>query len=249
VALAQDLVPLTLRAAADTHPPLSFWLTHFWEQWAGASAFSLRLLSVYLGVLTVAILYRVGRHTGGPALGLLAALVLAPSRPHIWWSQEVRDYTQAGFFALCALWFTLRLLAPPRAPGSRWRLWAGYLAATLAAIFTHHLALLVVLANNLLALAVLAPRYWRRGPSAWRPLLYWVLAQLAVAALFAPWLVFHLSRAITRAALPLPAFETFLRLSATLYTVGVTYNIEAQAVPVAALLLVAGAGALWAIRG
>jgi hypothetical protein len=241
-----DLAAIVQRAAADTHPPLSYWLLHGWGLAAGQSAFAGRLLSVFGGVLTVALLARVGRHVGGARLGLLAALSLALARFHIAWSQELRDYTLAGLLGLAMVWFTLRLFAEGRE--ARGRLWAGYVLATLAGAYTHHLVFLIVLANNVLAAACLARR-WRRTGWPGRALAQWALAQLAVLALFAPWLALHLSRAITRTALPLPGFADYLQLAGATFTLGVTQNLEAYAGPAAALLLLAGGGAAWALWG
>ncbi|MEJ2749255.1 MAG: glycosyltransferase family 39 protein, partial [Anaerolineae bacterium] len=50
--------------AHDVHPPLYFWLLHFWRLASGDSEFGLRLLSVLLGLLTVAAAYLLGKIVG-----------------------------------------------------------------------------------------------------------------------------------------------------------------------------------------
>ncbi len=78
-----DLSWIAWRTASDEHPPLHYWLMHFWNA-IGLDAFVGRFFSVIFGVLTVALLYRVGKQVGDKWLGVLAALLLALARFHIW---------------------------------------------------------------------------------------------------------------------------------------------------------------------
>ncbi len=269
----QSLAGIALRTAVDAHPPLHYWLMHFWIDWAGPSALAGRLLSAFFGLGMVALMYRVGRTAGGPRLGLLAALLLALARFHIWWSQDIKNYTLAGAFGLAAVWFTLRLFQPGPAP--RRRLWLAYVAATLLAVYSHYLAWLLFLANNVFALVCLVTLWLRApalaasggGPSAVSAAAHslahtqvslhgarsrfwgWVLAQLGVLALFAPWLALHLNRATTWEAAPPVALGFFVRLAATLFTLGATLNIEQRTLAVILLLLPALLGAAWALAG
>src|SRR5512136_184746 len=68
----KDLGWIALRTAADEHPPLHYWMLHFWNGVAGTDALAGRFLSVWFGVLTVAIVYRLGRRIGGGGVGVLA---------------------------------------------------------------------------------------------------------------------------------------------------------------------------------
>ncbi len=115
----KDLGWIALRTAADEHPPLHYWMLHFWNVLAGTDAAAGRFLSVAFGVLTVAIVYRLGKRVGGGGVGVLAALLLALARFHIWWSQDIKNYTPSILFAFAALWFALDLLrnAPLRQRG------------------------------------------------------------------------------------------------------------------------------------
>ncbi|MBI4787878.1 MAG: glycosyltransferase family 39 protein [Chloroflexi bacterium] len=107
----KDLAWIALRTAADEHPPLHYWLLHFWNAVAGTEVFAGRFLSVAFGVLTVALIFRIGKRVGGGWIGVLAALFLALARFHIWWSQDIKNYTPSIFFAFAALWFALDLIA------------------------------------------------------------------------------------------------------------------------------------------
>lgn len=74
-AARRSLAEIARWTAADVHPPLYFWMLHFWRWGSGDSEFGLRLFSAAIGVLTVAATYRLGRAVGGSKAGLLAAML------------------------------------------------------------------------------------------------------------------------------------------------------------------------------
>jgi len=105
------LRPLAQVATApelDIQPPVYYWLLHGWDRLLGVTigqpaallAFANRLLSVFAGVIGVALLYALGRRTTGSLAGLLAAGVGACSPFWLAESQETRMYTTG--FALLA---------------------------------------------------------------------------------------------------------------------------------------------------
>src|SRR5512143_2154519 len=137
----KDLAWIALRTAADEHPPLHYWMLHFWNMLAGTEAFAGRFLSVAFGVLTVALLYRIGKRVGGAGLGVLAALFLAVARFHIWWSQDIKNYTPSILFAFAAVWFALHLLKTSEAyESSEVSSILAYAFFAALALWTHYLA-------------------------------------------------------------------------------------------------------------
>ena len=240
----QGLAAIALRTAADEHPPLHYWMLHYWNFVAGTNAFAGRFVSVAFGVLTIALMYRLGKRVGGARLGILAAFFLALARFHIWWSQDIKNYTPSIFFAFAAVWCGLEIIErvgiensrfkpqnskpPPRRLNFELRtlnyelLYA--LCAALA-LWTHYLAALVLLALNIYALIILAhsSSVVRRPSSVIRP---WLMANLLAAALFAPWLILYLQNAAAWTAAPAFDFTLFLKLVATVLPLGITTNIE-----------------------
>src|SRR5690606_8901696 len=109
----------------DVHPPLYFELLHLWRLLSGDGEAGLRLLSAFLGTLTLALTYTLGRRMargtlspGGAALaGTLAALFLAVSRFAIAWSQEIRMYALASLLAVLAVWAARRVWERESAAG------------------------------------------------------------------------------------------------------------------------------------
>ncbi len=124
-----------------------------------------------------------------------------------------------------------------------WPAWAGYVLSITLGLYSHYLAALVFLADNLFVLFLLV-REWRSGrnplPFLWR----WSLAQIAVLALFAPWMALYLQNAISFMAAPVFDFGVFLRLAATVFPLGVTTNIDNYALPAAGMTLLAALGGL-----
>lgn len=289
-----DLGWIALRTASDEHPPLHYWLIHVWNVVTGtdalglvptqAPAFAARFVSVFFGLLTVALLYRIGRKIGGNNLGLLAALLLTLARFHVWWSQDIKNYTLSGFFALASVWFVLLFvvdrtfrrttnpdhegtpLHAPRTPfwgpvrawsrgetGSRgFAVLTGYVLSITLALYSHYLAALIFLADNLFVLVLLL-REWlkERGegqPRVVAPTLQWIIAQGAVLALYAPWLALYWQNAATWSAAPAFDFGLFLRLAATVFALGVTTYIDNYFWVVLGFTLLAALSAAWVVR-
>jgi len=106
----QDLVALTRHTAGDIHPPLYYYLLHFWGQLAGWSEFSVAFLSLFFGVLLIALVYRVARAWFDSNVALIAALLVAASPYNLWYSQEVRMYTLGAVLGLASTYFFVRML-------------------------------------------------------------------------------------------------------------------------------------------
>jgi hypothetical protein len=181
--------------AVDIHPPLYYLLLHLWTKLFGPSPISVRLLSVLIGAAAVPLIYLVGRRLFGqqiptdpdrsrpigPAgreganVGLLAALLLAISPFHIYYSQEVRMYGLVTLLGLATLYFaSVRGTISVR--GNRWA-WVGYVVAATAALYTQYYAAFLILALNLVVLllwfrarrSVKAPTYPGPMPVLARP--------------------------------------------------------------------------------
>ena len=112
---------------ADFHPPLFYFLSHFWLQFGRSEAW-LRLLPVSFGVINIYVIYLLAKkiyltsnpspsqrpeqsenlgegNARGEVLGLLSAFILAINPFHVYYSQEFRMYS------LLALLGTLSMLA------------------------------------------------------------------------------------------------------------------------------------------
>ena len=249
----KDIAWIALRTAADEHQPLHYWMLHFWNFVAGTDAFAGRFLSLAFGVLTIALIYRIGKRVGSAWVGVLAAFLLATARFHIWWSQDIKNYTASIFFAFAAVWFGLNLILDFRFQISnsspRRSLFAicysllGYALCAALALWTHYLAALVLLALNLYALFIIvySSLALRRSSSVIRS---WIIANLLAAAFFAPWLYLYLQNAAVWTAAPAFDFALFLKLVATVLPLGVTTNIDNYAALTIAFTVIAILGCI-----
>ena len=162
--------PEILRAAAlDTHPPLYYWSLKAWADAFGSSELALRSLSAAWGVLAVVLTFLLGRRLFGTLAGTLAALLLAVSPLSVYYSQEVRMYSQVTALGLLSAYAYLER-----------RYWL-YALAGLATLYSQYLGAAMLIALNLHALL-----WW--GCQSRREWLYWLGANAAVALGFLPWL-------------------------------------------------------------
>ncbi len=240
-AARQDLVSSALWCASDVHPPLYFWMLHFWRLGSGDSEFGLRFLSVGCGVLAVAVLYRLGRALSDRPTGILAALLLATARFPLWWSQEMRMYILAALLATLSLWGLVRIWRRGRACD-----WALYVVSTIAALYTLYLSASVLVIENLFVLLLLRRQRDRR-----RFLLSWAAAQGTILLPFLPWLILAVQRMRTWSSTQPFEFDTFLRLYWTVLVTGVPVGVEAYLLQtgLVAIVFAAGLGAvLWSAR-
>ena len=94
----------------DFHPPLFYLVLHFWRSLGADTEFSLRLLPVAFGTLSIVVLYRLSTYLLGSETGLVTSFLLAISPYHIWFDQMLRPYTAAFFLTLLSLDALARLL-------------------------------------------------------------------------------------------------------------------------------------------
>lgn len=117
---------------ADFHPPLSYILMHFWIIFSKNEVW-LRLLSVVFGVATLYFTYLISKKLFNKKTGFMSAFLLAISPFHIYYSQEVRMYSEASFFAVLSMYFFYLWLTLEKFKYS-----FGYIMATTALIYTHY---------------------------------------------------------------------------------------------------------------
>ena len=92
----------------DNHHPLYAVLAHISRAVFGESAWSIRLPAMLFGVAAVPMLLRLGEQVASRREAIMAALLLAVSYHHVWFSQNARGYSAIAFFAIATLWALLR---------------------------------------------------------------------------------------------------------------------------------------------
>ena len=221
----KDLVGLTQHTAGDIHPPLYYYLLHFWIEAAGSSEFSAAFLSLIFGILLIAGCFRLGTDLYDRRVGLLAAFLVAVSPFNLWYSQEIRMYTLGAFLGLVSLYCLMKMVgltsrdgqgqpvsagAPSDGGGGAWKFFIGYVLFAAAGLYAlYYFAFLLIFENLFVFGWWVVARRARRHP----PLLLrrWVLAQVLVVVLYLPWLPVALRQALDP---PVPPWRGFTGLGA-----------------------------------
>jgi len=268
-----DLSELIRHTAGDIHPPLYYLLLHFWGQFAGWSEFSAAFLSLWFGVLLIALVYRVtrewtspldrtsppapllrgeGRKTSPPApllrgegrvIAIVAALLVAVSPYNIWYSQEVRMYTLGAALGLLSVYFLRRML---RNAQVLTRDFFAYALFTALGFYTLYYFVFLVAFEWLWVAARIWQTANRRLPTAYRLPFTFLLSQFAVVVLYLPWLPIAFRQATDP---PVPPWREFVGLPRmvleTLGALAFGQSVDANLFGFLALLVLVPMGALW----
>jgi len=182
---------ITSRTAHDIHPPFYYYLLHLWVLVFGSTEFSLRFLSAIFGVLSVPLIWAVGKRLLGENSGLLSAALVTISPLFLWYSQEARMYTLVTFLCLLSTYLLLRVVG---GGGGRVLLWAAYVVTNVVAVYTHFYAFFVLVFQLLFFLFWWV--LWSRGRvrQRWPTMVSLLLGQAAVVGAYLPWSGFVLQR-------------------------------------------------------
>jgi len=157
---------------------------HLSVHWLGESAWALRLPALLFGTASLPVLYILGRQITERRESLLAAVFLATSYHHVWFSQNARGYTGLALGALLASILFIRLLKTDKAsPGAV----AAYAATTALTNWIHMTAVFVPLAHGLVLLTLTTGRvHGARFGAARPPTLAILFAGLLTVVFYAP---------------------------------------------------------------
>lgn len=163
------------------HAPGYFITLNGWYRAVGPEPPALRAMSLLLGMLAVAMTYRLGRDLVGPRVGVYAAVVLATSAFYVHFLHEMRVYTLLVLLSVLTTWCYFRIVRAERAP---WWVWLGFAFGCAALPYMHYFATLPVV-----ALALYHLIFVRKDRRWWQ-----VVGVMALAALlFVPWLTVFLT--------------------------------------------------------
>jgi hypothetical protein len=199
VALAQrNLATITRNASHDIHPPLYYYMLHYWIKVAGTTERGVRALSALGGVALVVAVYTLARPFG-TTTGLLTAFLSAISPFAIYYSQETRMYIFLGLFGALSVLayegFAGGLLEDDGEKGKKTAILRAffYLLTAALLVYTHYIGFALLFSQNVAFLA-----RWLRGcprgndqgatSRGWSPLLYWGTTQCVILIIYLPWL-------------------------------------------------------------
>lgn len=198
--------------AADTMPPLYYFVLHYWMI-LGRDVWFLRLLSVLIGLGVILLLYSTVKLWFGQTAALWAALLAAISPLQIYHSQDIRMYAllvlgQMGYiYSFTRLWFGAER------GETHWVDWLGLVVSGLIALYSHNLAVFGLVVPNLFLII----------KGRWSFLFRIVVAQLVIGLGFLPWMLMlpgqleKISRAFwTPAPGPVEVIQAVIMLAATI---------------------------------
>lgn len=153
-----EIAPAVL---ADVHPPAYFWLLHIWLRLAGESEFSLRSLSTFFSLLSVALTFALGKRLYGSAAGLAAAAFVTLNTFSIYYAQEARMYALLAAVAAGSMWaFAGFVLHHRRATAHA----LAFALLNTLGLYTHYSYPLLMLAQGLLMLGWLGAHLLNKAP-------------------------------------------------------------------------------------
>jgi mannosyltransferase len=139
--------------AGEFNPPLFYWIEHLMLT-IGNNEVILRFIPALLGVLTIPLIYFVGKEFIDKNVGIIAAAACTFSPFLIYYSQEARAYSMGLFFVAFATFYFLKALKTNET--IYWILF-GVLSAL--AFWSHFYTLVIIGAMGLYALAVKIPEF------------------------------------------------------------------------------------------
>lgn len=195
-------------AGADVHSPAFYLIEHYWIQGLGQSDYSIRLLSAFANVVTVATTFAISKRLLGADSGSIASLLVALSEFHVRLAQEARPYALLALLT-CASFLTMPHLARTATAKASVK----YLLATVPLIYIHPYGVQVVAAQNFFMLM-----QWKTYRNAKGLAAAWIATQCGMLLAFSPWIaqfVSQISR-VQRGVLPYYATPTAQNVLGTL---------------------------------
>jgi len=151
---------VTKFSPGDFHPPFYYLLLRAWGMVFGSSEIALRMPSVIFGLLTIYIVFLIGKELFNKKVGMIASVLLATSGLHIYYSQEARMYSLVTLLISYLVYLFLK---------KKWLLFSMVL---LFVGLTDYVALLVI------------PVFWIVGRKDWRKL---AISHLPLIIFFIIW--------------------------------------------------------------
>jgi uncharacterized membrane protein len=147
----------------EFNPPLFYWTEHV-MLFLGNSELVLRIIPALLGVLSIPLIYLVGKEFMDRNTGIISAAAFAFSPFLLFYSQEARAYSMMLFFVLFSMIFYFRALK-----NNDIRDWALFGILSALAFWSHFYAMVIIGALVLYALYELIPKI-KNNSSAAKPL-------------------------------------------------------------------------------
>jgi uncharacterized membrane protein len=161
----------------DVHPPLWFSFFWVWRRIAGESDFSGRLQAIFFSLITLSLVYQMGkRWFGSPRYGIFAMLILSTNNLFFIYALQIRPYGLAMLLAISSMFAFHRWLTLRSRPAA-----IVYAVTVALLLYIHYFLFLLVILQGLFFLTLglrSSNQLWRQLP----------LVLGFAFCLFSPWL-------------------------------------------------------------
>ncbi|MBI5349016.1 MAG: glycosyltransferase family 39 protein [Chloroflexi bacterium] len=134
-----QLINESFHMQGDPHPPVYWVMLKLWMMIAGESEMAIRLLTVFFGIIFIALTFALARKLFSPSAGVAASLFAALNSYLIWNSQDARMYIPSATFGLAGMVCLVNGLSADlrdfKNLGGLW--WLGYFLFTTLSCYTH----------------------------------------------------------------------------------------------------------------
>lgn len=132
-----SLPELTSILKNDVHPPLYFYLEHFYIKIFGTSEFSLRFISAIFGIIIILFCWKFLLKNFNKNISLIGCILISFSTIQIRYSQEARAYTLFTLLTLISFYYFISLLKEGNLKNS-----SIYILSSTLMLYTHNYAFL-----------------------------------------------------------------------------------------------------------
>lgn len=155
--------------------PLYYILVNYWTKLFGLNEFKLRLFSALFGILSIYLIFLVGKFIVNREVGLIASFMLAINHQHISFSQEARMYPMLVALTLLS---ALSLLYALKTNKNIY--WGLFVISTVFLLYTHPFSFFILLFQGAFLLI-----YWKKYKIFLKKM---VFSGLAIFLFYLPWI-------------------------------------------------------------
>jgi uncharacterized membrane protein len=159
----------------DVHLPFYMILLNIWVYFLGTSEIATRLLSLIFGVISIYIIFLLGKKLFNKEVGLFSSFLLTFSVIAVYYSQETRLYSLFVLLTMLSFYFYIDLLKE-----NNWKNKLLYFLPTFLLMYTHLFSFLSILVQNIY---YILKNYKNKSN-----LIHWFSLQALLALLFLPWI-------------------------------------------------------------
>ena len=129
---------------SNWNAPFYWILLHFWVKIFGLSEFSLRFPSSIFNFLSIVLVFLLGKNLFNKKVGIIASIFIGLSPFHLWYAQEVRDYSTVLFLGTFASYLLFKAIEKEEI-----KFWLFFTFISLIGIYTNYFFIFLLFTQGL----------------------------------------------------------------------------------------------------